>query len=89
MEAKSIKKRFPKVIQKHDAQNDPKLVPKGSQIEAKIVKSEVLEAPCFKGGSQVASRPPPGSILERFLDHFGSIFVNLSDICLAIVACIL
>ena len=63
----------------------PKMSPnwsqKGSQNGAKIVKNEVLEAPCFKGGSQVASRAPPGSILERFWDHFGTIFVSLSNIC--------
>ena len=62
---------------------------RGSQNGAQIVKNEVLEAPCFKGGSQVASRPPPGSILERFWDHFGTIFVSFSDICLVIFACIL
>ena len=61
----------------------------GPQNGAKIVKNEVLEAPCFKGGSQVASRAPPGSILERFWDHFGTIFDNCSNIFLVIVACIL
>ena len=61
----------------------------GSQNGPKIVKNEVLEAPCFKGGSQVASRAPPGSILERFWDHFGTIFVNFSDMFLMIFACIL
>ena len=55
---------------------------RGSQNGAKIVKNEVLEAPCFKGGSQVASRAPPGSILERFWDHFGIIFVSFSYIFL-------
>ena len=58
----------------------PKMTPnwsqRGSQNGAKIVKNEVLEAPCFKGVSQVASRPPPGSILERFWDHFGTMFVS-------------
>ena len=76
MEAKAIKKPLQKDTKKHNAQNDPKLVPKGSQNGAKIVKNEVLEAPCFKDGSQVASRAPPGSILERFGDHVGTIFVN-------------
>ena len=75
--------------QKNDAQNEPKLVPKGSQNGAKIVKNEVLEASCFKGGSQEASRPPPGSILERFWDHVGTIFVSFSNICLLIFVCIL
>ena len=64
----------------------PKMTPKwsqrGSQNEAKIVKNEVLEASCFQGGSQVASRPPSGSILERFWDPFGNIFVSFSDIFL-------
>ena len=60
-----------------------------SQNGAKIVKHEVLEAPCFKGGSRVASRAPPGSILEWFWDYFGTIFVSVSVICLVIVACIL
>ena len=64
----------------------PKMSPnwsqRGSQNGAKIVKNEVLEAPCFKGGSQVASRAPPGSILERFWDHFGTIFVSVSNIFL-------
>ena len=75
--------------QKNDAQHEPKLVPKGVPKWIKIVKNEVLEAPCFKGGSQVASRAPPGSILERFWDHFGTIFVSFSDIRLVIFACIL
>ena len=57
--------------QKNDAQNDPKLVPKGSQNGAKIGKNEVLEAPCFKGGSQEASR---ASILEPPWDHFRQFF---------------
>ena len=43
------------------------------------MKNEVLEAPCFKDGSQVASRPPPGSILDRFWIHFGTIFVSFSN----------
>ena len=71
----------------------PKMTPnwsqRGSQNGAKIIKNEVLEAPCFKGGSQVASRAPPGSILERFWDHFGTIFVSFTHICLVIFTCIL
>ena len=82
MEAKAIKKPF----QKNMKQMMPKMTPNwsqmGSQNGAKIVKNEVLEAPCFKGGSQVASRAPPGSILERFWDHFGTIFVSFSNIVL-------
>ena len=67
----------------------PKGSPRGSQHGAKIVKNVVLEAPCFKGGSQEASRAHPGSILERFWNHFGTIFVIFSDICLVMFACIL
>ena len=71
----------------------PKMTPKWSQMGvqngAKIVKNEVLEASCFKGGSQEASRPPLGSILERFWDHFGTMFVILSKICLLTFVCIL
>ena len=71
----------------------PKMTPKwsqrGSQNGGKIVRNEVLEASCFKGGSQVASRPPSGSILERFWDHFGTIFVSFSNIILMILARIL
>ena len=71
----------------------PKMTPncsqRGSQNGAKIVTKGVLEAPCFKGGSQVASRAPPGSILERFWDHLGTIFVSFSNIFLMMCACIL
>ena len=88
MEAKAIKKPHQKTSN-NDAQNEPKLVPKGSPNGAKIIKREVLEASCFKGGSQVASRHPPESTLERFWDHFGTIFVSLSNIVLVIFACIL
>ena len=85
----AIKKPFQKNIKKMMPKMTPNWSQRGSQNGAKIVKSEVLEAPCFKGGSQVASRPPPGSILERFWDHFGTIFVSFSNICLMIFACIL
>ena len=60
---------------------------RGSQNGANIIKNDVLEAPCFKGGSQVASRVPPGSILERFWDHFGTIFVSFPDVFLVICVC--
>ena len=89
MEAKAIKKPS----QKNNKNMMPKMTKtwsqRGSQNGAKIVKNEVLEAPCFKDGSQEASRAPPGSILERFWDHFGTIFVIFSDIVLVSVACIL
>ena len=88
METKAIKKPPQKSL-KNETRHESKLVPKGSQNGARIVKNEVLETPCFKGGSQVASRPPPGSILDRFWDHFETIFVSFSNICLMIFACIL
>ena len=53
---------------------------KGSQSGSKIVRKDVLEAPLHEGGSQVASRIPPGSILERFGGAFGTVvdrFFNL------------
>ena len=81
MEAKAIKK--PSYYKKNIKQMMPNMSPnwsqRGSQNGAKIIKSGVLEAPCFKGGSQVASRAPPGSILVRY--HLGSIFVSFPDIC--------
>ena len=63
-----------KAISKNIKHMIPKMTPnwsqRGSQNGTKIVKNEVLEAPCFKGGSQEVSRPPPGSILHRFRNHF-------------------
>ena len=89
MEAKAIKKPSQKNNKKMMPNMTPNWSQRGSQNGAKIIKNEVLEAPCFKGGSQVASRAPPGSILERFCDHFGIIFDNLSNMFLVIFACIL
>ena len=90
MEAKAIKKLLQKKnINKMMPKMSPNWSQRGSQNGAKIVKNEVLEAPCFKGGSQVASRAPPGSILERFWDHFGPMLVSFSHICLVILARIL
>ena len=89
MEAKAIKKPLQKNIKNMMPKMSPNWSQRGSQNGAKIVKNEVLEAPCFKCGSQVASRAPPGSILERFWDPFGTILVSFSDICLAIFASIL
>ena len=89
MEAIAFKKPLKKNIKKNMPTMSPKWSQRGSQNGAKIIKNEVLEAPCFKGGSQEASRAPPGSILERFWDHFGTIFVSFSDICLVFFACIL
>ena len=81
MEAKAIKRPLLKNIKKMMPNMSPTWSQRGSQNGAKIVKNEVLEASCFKGGSQMASRAPQGSILERFWDHFGTIFVSLSNIC--------
>ena len=89
MEAKAIKKPPQKNIKKMMAKMSPNCSQRGSQNGVKIVKNEVLEAPCFKGGSQMASRPPPGSILERFRDHVGTIFVSFSNIFVMFFACIL
>ena len=80
MEAKAFKKALQKNIKKMMPKMSPNWSQRGSQNGAKIVKNEVLEASCFKDGSQVASRAPPGSILERFWEHFGTIFVNFSNI---------
>ena len=84
MEAKAIKKPSQKNIKKTMPKMTQKWSQRGSQNGAKIVKNEVLEAPCFKGGSEEASRAPPGSILEWFGDHFGTIFVSFSNILLMI-----
>ena len=73
--------------QKRNAQIESKSVPKGSQNVGKIIKNVVLEALCFKGGSQVASRAASGSILESLGEHAGTIFASVSDICLVICAC--
>ena len=82
MEAKAIKKPPQKNIKNIIPKMNPNSSQRGSQNGAEIVNNEVLEASCFKGGSQVASRAPPGSILERFWDHFGNMFISLSDILL-------
>ena len=93
MDAKAIKKPLQKDIKKTKKKVMPAMSPnssqRGSQNGAQIAKNEILEAPCFKGGSQVASRAPLGSILDRFGDHFGTIFVSFSNIVLVIFACIL
>ena len=75
--------------QKNMSNMSPNKSQRGSQLGAKIVKNEVLDAPCFKGGSQVASRAPPGSILERLWHHLGTIFVSFPNICLVFFACTL
>ena len=76
MEAKAIKKPFQKNIKNMMPKMSPNWSQRGSQNGAKIIKNEVLEASCSNGGSKVASRAPPGSILERFWDHVGTMFVS-------------
>merc|ERR1711966_358984 len=49
----NIKNMMPKM--------SPKWSQRGSQNGANIVKNEVLEAACLKGGSQEVSRALPGS----------------------------
>ena len=85
MEAKAFKKALQKNIKNMVPKMTPNWSQRGSQNGAKIVKNDVLEAPYFKGGSQEASRAPPGSILERFWDHFGTSFVSFSDIFLVML----
>ena len=80
MEAKAIRKPLQKNIKKMMPKMSPNWSQRGSQIGPKIINNEVLEAPCFKGGSSEASRAPPGSIWERFWDHFGTMFDSFSDI---------
>ena len=91
MEAKAIKKPFQKNIKKTMPKMSPNWSQRGSQNGAKIVKIEVVEAPWFEGGSQESSRDLPGLILERFWDHFGTVFVSFSasSIVLLIFACIM
>ena len=89
MEAKAIKKPLQKNIKKMIPKMTPNWSQRGSQNGAKIVKNDVLEASCFKGGSQEASRAPPGSILERFWDHFGTMFVSFCNIFLMILVYII
>ena len=88
VEAEAIKKPSQKIIKKMMPKMTPNWSQRGSRNGAKIVKNEVLEAPRFKVGSQMASRTPPGSILERFWDHFETMFVSCSAICSMFFACI-
>ena len=51
---------------------------RGSWNGPKIFKNEVLEAPCFKGGSQVVS----GALQDRFGRSFGTILGPFSSVFL-------
>ena len=85
MEAKAIKKPLQKNIKKMMPKMSPNWSQRGSQNGANIVKHEVLEASCFKGGSQVASRIDFGEVLGPFWDHFR----QLSNVLFVILGCIL
>ena len=81
MEAKAIKKPSQKNIKKIIPKMSPKWSQRGSQNGAKIVKHEVLEASCFKGGSQVApiQSPPQDWFWRGFwtmLWPFSSVFLT-------------
>ena len=67
------------------AQTGPKGVPKWSQNRQKWGLGSIL----FQGWLPRDSRPPPGSILERFWHYFGSILVCFADTVLLNFACIL
>ena len=71
-----------KAISKKHFKMMPKMKPnwsqRGSQHGAKIVKNEVLEAPCFKDGSQEASRP----LQDRFWRGFGTHLRSFSSVFL-------
>ena len=79
MEAKAIKRPLQKNVKKMMPKMSPTWSQRGYQIGTKIVKKDVLEVSCFKGGAQVASGPPPGSTLERFWQRFRNIFRNVSQ----------
>ena len=76
MEAKAIKKPSQKNIKKMIPKMSPNSSQRGAQNGVKIVKNEVLEASCFKGGSQVVSRTPPVVQLELPLDLQGGARAN-------------
>ena len=78
MEAKAFKKALQKNIKKMMPKMSPNWSQRGSQNGAKIVKNEVLEASCFKGGSQEASRP----LQDRFWKGFGTILGPFSSVFL-------
>ena len=81
MEAKAIKKPSQKNIKKMMPNMTPNWSQRGSQNGAKIIKNEVLEAPCFKDGSQEASRP----LQDRFWRGFGTHLGPFSSVFLTYV----
>ena len=62
-------------------------VPESSGFAWACGDSKVAPAGVQLGGR--SPRRPTGSILDRFWDPFGTIFVSFSDICLVIFASIL
>ena len=73
MEAKAIKKPSQKNINKNDAYNDPKLVPKGVPQWSKNHQKLRLGSTLFQGwlpsGLQTPSRIGFGKVLGPFWDH--------------------
>ena len=79
MEAKAIKKPLQKNIKKMMPKMSPNWSQRGSQNGAKIIKNDILGTPLHKGGSQVASIPPPNSVLDRFWDRLFQIIQRIWD----------
>ena len=70
VEVKAIKVPLHKYIEQVMTKMDTKWSQRVSQDGAKIVQSEVSEAPCFKCGSQGASRPPSSIDVGEVLGQF-------------------
>ena len=87
MEAKASKTPLQKNINKMIPRMNPNWPKGGSQNGSKMDKNDVLGGPCLKGGPQVAPRAPPGSILDRFWDHFRQFVQHMfNDFCMHSVA---
>ena len=69
MEAKAIKKPLQKTSKTY-AQHEPKLIPNGIAEWSQHRHALGLGSTLFQGGAQEAPSAPPGSIWERFADHF-------------------
>ena len=63
-----------KTHQKSGPKKAPKVVLKGSQKGAQIVKIDVLDQSLVAQWSQMVPMAPPASILEPFWEHLGIIF---------------
>ena len=91
MEAKAIKKPSQKNIKKHYAQNEPKLVPKGTPKWSQNRQKWGLGSTLFQGwlpsGLQSPSRIDFGEVLGPFWDHFRQFFWHMfGDFCMHSVA---